>query len=87
VTGAQMFLAPTRDLRVRCPPSSGIRPGFLHPHEPDSPDFSARIPGTPPGTSYPIIGQTIDGARAVGGEGHVFTDASRLERWLRGLSA
>jgi len=29
----------------------------------------------------------VDGARAVGGEGHVFTDASRLERWLRELSA
>jgi putative hydrolase of the HAD superfamily len=29
----------------------------------------------------------VDGARAVGGEGHVFTDASGLESWLRELAA
>lgn len=29
----------------------------------------------------------VDGARAVGGEGHVFTDAARLETWLRDLAS
>lgn len=29
----------------------------------------------------------VDGAIAVGGEGHVFTDAASLESWLRGLAA
>ncbi|MFB9957480.1 HAD family hydrolase [Agromyces bracchium] len=29
----------------------------------------------------------VDGAIAVGGAGHVFTDASGLESWLRGLAA
>ncbi|MFC9917691.1 HAD family hydrolase [Agromyces binzhouensis] len=29
----------------------------------------------------------VDGAIAVGGSGHVFTDASGLESWLRGLAA
>jgi putative hydrolase of the HAD superfamily len=29
----------------------------------------------------------VEGARAVGGDGHVFTDAEGLESWLRGLAA
>ncbi|HEY1104937.1 MAG TPA: HAD family phosphatase [Agromyces sp.] len=29
--------------------------------------------------------ENVDGARAVGGEGHVFTDAAGLEQWLRSL--
>lgn len=29
--------------------------------------------------------ENVDGARAVGGDGHVFTDASGLEHWLRSL--
>jgi putative hydrolase of the HAD superfamily len=29
----------------------------------------------------------VEGARAVGGDGHVFTDAAGLEAWLRGLAA
>jgi putative hydrolase of the HAD superfamily len=29
----------------------------------------------------------VEGARAVGGDGHVFTDAAGLESWLRGLAA
>lgn len=31
--------------------------------------------------------ENVEGARAVGGDGHVFTDAAGLERWLRGLTA
>ena len=31
--------------------------------------------------------QNVEGARAVGGDGHVFTDAAGLEAWLRGLQA
>lgn len=30
--------------------------------------------------------ENVEGARAVGGDGHVFTDATGLERWLRGLA-
>lgn len=30
--------------------------------------------------------ENVVGARAVGGDGHVFTDAAELERWLRGLA-
>ncbi|MDF0514710.1 HAD family phosphatase [Agromyces sp. H3Y2-19a] len=30
--------------------------------------------------------ENVEGARAVGGDGHVFTDASGLERWLRSLA-
>jgi putative hydrolase of the HAD superfamily len=30
--------------------------------------------------------ENVDGARAVGGDGHVFTDADGLERWLRSLA-
>lgn len=29
----------------------------------------------------------VEGARAAGGDGHVFTDAAGLESWLRGLAA
>jgi putative hydrolase of the HAD superfamily len=29
----------------------------------------------------------VEGARAVGGAGHVFTDAAGLESWLRELAA
>ena len=29
----------------------------------------------------------VEGARAVGGDGHVYTDAAGLESWLRGLPA
>jgi putative hydrolase of the HAD superfamily len=29
----------------------------------------------------------VDGARDVGGDGHVFSDAAALESWLRGLAA
>lgn len=28
----------------------------------------------------------VDGARAIGGAGHVFTDAAELEAWLRGVA-
>ena len=31
--------------------------------------------------------ENVEGARAVGGDGHVFTDAAALEAWLRGLAA
>jgi putative hydrolase of the HAD superfamily len=31
--------------------------------------------------------ENVEGARAVGGDGHVFTDADALESWLRGLAA
>ena len=31
--------------------------------------------------------ENVEGARAVGGDGHVFTDAASLEAWLRGLAA
>jgi len=31
--------------------------------------------------------ENVEGARAVGGDGHVFTDAAGLETWLRGLQA
>jgi putative hydrolase of the HAD superfamily len=31
--------------------------------------------------------ENVEGARAVGGDGHVFTDAATLESWLRGLAA
>ncbi|HET8778863.1 MAG TPA: HAD-IA family hydrolase, partial [Agromyces sp.] len=31
--------------------------------------------------------ENVEGARAVGGEGHVFTDAATLESWLRTLAA
>jgi putative hydrolase of the HAD superfamily len=31
--------------------------------------------------------ENVEGARAVGGEGHVFTDAAALESWLRELAA
>ncbi|MFE6257079.1 HAD family hydrolase [Agromyces sp. NPDC057865] len=31
--------------------------------------------------------ENVEGARAVGGDGHVFTDAAGLEAWLRGLQA
>lgn len=30
--------------------------------------------------------ENVEGARAVGGDGHVFTDAAGLEEWLRGLA-
>ena len=30
--------------------------------------------------------ENVAGARAVGGDGHVFTDAAGLEEWLRGLA-
>ena len=30
--------------------------------------------------------ENVDGARGVGGDGHVFTDAAGLESWLRGLA-
>jgi putative hydrolase of the HAD superfamily len=30
--------------------------------------------------------ENVEGARAVGGDGHVFTDAAALESWLRGLA-
>ncbi|MFF2390759.1 HAD family hydrolase [Agromyces sp. NPDC058104] len=30
--------------------------------------------------------ENVEGARAVGGDGHVFTDAPALERWLRSLA-
>ena len=30
--------------------------------------------------------ENVEGARAVGGDGHVFTDAAGLEAWLRGLA-
>jgi putative hydrolase of the HAD superfamily len=30
--------------------------------------------------------ENVEGARAVGGDGHVFTDAAELETWLRGLA-
>ncbi|MFF2274978.1 HAD family hydrolase [Agromyces sp. NPDC058126] len=30
--------------------------------------------------------ENVEGARAVGGDGHVFTDAAGLERWLRSLA-
>ena len=30
--------------------------------------------------------ENVEGARAVGGDGHVFTDAAGLETWLRGLA-
>ena len=31
--------------------------------------------------------ENVEGARAVGGDGHVFTDAAALEAWLRSLAA
>ncbi|WP_448003916.1 HAD-IA family hydrolase [Agromyces bauzanensis] len=31
--------------------------------------------------------ENVEGAKAVGGAGHVFTDAATLESWLRGLGA
>lgn len=31
--------------------------------------------------------ENVEGARAVGGDGHVFTDAASLESWLRGIAA
>jgi putative hydrolase of the HAD superfamily len=31
--------------------------------------------------------ENVEGARAVGGEGHVFTDAAALDAWLRSLAA
>jgi putative hydrolase of the HAD superfamily len=31
--------------------------------------------------------ENVEGARAVGGDGHVFTDAAALEAWLRSLEA
>ena len=31
--------------------------------------------------------ENVEGARAVGGDGHVFTDAAALEAWLRRLAA
>jgi putative hydrolase of the HAD superfamily len=31
--------------------------------------------------------ENVEGARAVGGDGHVFTDAASLEAWLRSLAA
>jgi len=31
--------------------------------------------------------ENVEGARAVGGDGHVFTDAAGLEAWLRSLQA
>jgi len=31
--------------------------------------------------------ENVDGAKAVGGQGHVFTDAAALESWLRALVA
>jgi putative hydrolase of the HAD superfamily len=31
--------------------------------------------------------ENVEGARSVGGDGHVFTDAAALEAWLRGLAA
>ncbi|WP_394551305.1 HAD family hydrolase [Agromyces sp. MMS24-JH15] len=31
--------------------------------------------------------ENVDGARAVGGDGHVFTTPSELEAWLRGVAA
>ena len=31
--------------------------------------------------------ENVEGARAVGGDGHVFTDAASLEAWLRRLAA
>lgn len=31
--------------------------------------------------------ENVEGARAVGGDGHVFTGAAGLESWLRGLAA
>jgi len=31
--------------------------------------------------------ENVEGARAVGGDGHVFTDAASLESWLRSLAA
>ncbi|MDR6904581.1 putative hydrolase of the HAD superfamily [Agromyces sp. 3263] len=31
--------------------------------------------------------ENVEGARAVGGDGHVFTDAAALEAWLRELAA
>lgn len=31
--------------------------------------------------------ENVEGARAVGGDGHVFTDAAALESWLRSLAA
>ena len=30
--------------------------------------------------------ENVEGARAVGGDGHVFTDAAGLEAWLRGIA-
>lgn len=30
--------------------------------------------------------ENVEGARSVGGDGHVFTDAAGLERWLRSLA-
>jgi putative hydrolase of the HAD superfamily len=30
--------------------------------------------------------ENVEGARSVGGDGHVFTDAAALESWLRGLA-
>jgi putative hydrolase of the HAD superfamily len=31
--------------------------------------------------------ENVEGARAVGGDGHVFTDAAALESWLRSIAA
>ena len=31
--------------------------------------------------------ENVEGARAIGGDGHVFTDAASLEAWLRSLAA
>jgi putative hydrolase of the HAD superfamily len=31
--------------------------------------------------------ENVEGARSVGGDGHVFTDAAALEAWLRSLAA
>ncbi|KRE26092.1 HAD family phosphatase [Agromyces sp. Soil535] len=31
--------------------------------------------------------ENVDGAKAIGGDGHVFTDAASLESWLRSLAA
>lgn len=31
--------------------------------------------------------ENVEGAKAVGGDGHVFTDAASLERWLRDLAS
>jgi len=30
--------------------------------------------------------ENVEGARAVGGDGHVFTDAASLESWLRSIA-